>query len=154
MADVGTQRPLSWDEVATRDPMPGGAPPSAVPATVLTKYVSAGTGSKPEPHVTVTEIPGAGDRAFWRIDVDLGEDVHPFLPGGAATAIDIEALPPGGPLDAHRPDEIAGTWLPGVEQISHDKLLAPDGRKFTPLFIYPPDERQVLTDTAWPWVLV
>jgi hypothetical protein len=148
-------RPLTWDDVATKDPMPGGAPPHRVPATVQTTYVSGPPGARLDPRVSVEEIPGAGDQPLWRVTVDVGEGLRPFLPGGHAGGIDVEQLPPaGGPLDAYRPDELAGAWMPGVEAIQHEKLLAPDGRKFTPLFVYPPDERSVLTDTSWPWVLV
>jgi hypothetical protein len=154
MADQRAQRPLSWEEVAAKGPMPGGGPPRAVPPTMLTTYVSGAAGTQLDPRVSIEELPGGGDRAFWRVDVDLGRELSPFLPGAVAAGIDIQELPAPGALDAHRPDELAGAWIPQVEKVDRQKLRAPDGREFTPLFIYPPDDRMILTDTSWPWLLV
>ena len=153
-----TEQPLPWSEAAALEPPAGGRPAATVPQGKLTYYVSGRAGTMLDPRIAVEEIPGAGDRAFWRIDVDLGNDIAPQLPGLSAKAIDLDELPElEGALEAamsFRPRELAASYVPTTEKHEDVILKRSDGRKFRPLFLFPPEDRAVLFDTTWPWLLI
>jgi V8-like Glu-specific endopeptidase len=154
-----TDQPLRWDELEAKEPLSGGSRPTPRPPGQFSYYATRRSGEKLDPRVTVEEVPGAaGGPAFWRVDVDLGHDLSPYLTGLTAEPLGIEDTPPLDEsfrgLDGFRPRELAGSYVPDVERVAHEILDGPNGKKYRPLFQFPPEDRHVLTDTSWPWLLI
>jgi hypothetical protein len=96
---------------------------------------------------------------MWRVVISPGKGFAPHLPGQGVEAVDLrrlsmqERMTPRA-LSAYRPPELAMAYLPTVERPTPVTLAHPNGRNYRPLYIFPPDERHVLTDTSWPWLLI
>ncbi|WP_142386851.1 trypsin-like serine peptidase [Mycobacterium hubeiense] len=88
---------------------------------------------------------------------DPSEVVPPEYLGRTAEDIDLDelaALDDGG-LEGYRPDDAPMTAVPNFGAFDEDQVsehtIAGRQWKINPLFSFPPEERQLLTDRSFPW---
>jgi V8-like Glu-specific endopeptidase len=109
------------------------------------------------PKMRVEAIPNSQGRAMWRVEVQAPSELSTHLPGltvGTIRPRSKEAAQVARSsfgLADYRPEGRGLSFLPTTEKPALQQLSHGSARQFGGVF--PPDDRQVLTDTSWPWLL-
>lgn len=123
--------------------------------TIQTVFFSSNKRDTSAPKVAVHSVEGPPERSLWRVEVRASAHLSIHLPGLSVGTVQRPSPPvtaaersPVG-LDGSRPKFHGVNFLPEFQ-----KPVVP-GRKLIREFggVFPPDERQVLTDTSYPWLL-
>lgn len=134
----------------------------SVRQSVRTFYVTAPNGSEPHPSLRVERIEEQQDGGvLWRLDIDLGGSVETHRHG-----IHEEPIEPsrvslsrskrrtrGRGLDGYCPPSLGVSFRPRVQDPVGRVLYEFRGRIHRPLYVFGSDDRNVLTDTSFPWLL-
>jgi hypothetical protein len=157
-------RPIPADEIEAQPAIPaveGAADPA--PHSLRTFYVTAPPGAEPHPSVRIEPIEGHPHAPpLWRVDLDLSRAVETPRLGISDGPVDLRIreraphekreIAPG--LDSHRPPSLPVSFNPRVQWPPVRTVYEFRGRRYRPLYIFGSDDRHVLTDTSWPWLLV
>jgi V8-like Glu-specific endopeptidase len=136
---------------------------ASVPRSIRTLYVTAPKGREPHPSVRVNRLEEQQDGgALWRLDLDLDGSVETHRHGLRDQPIELSkvSLPPSKPrtrtkgLDGYCPPSLGVSFKPQVQAPIGQVLYEFRGRIHRPLYIFGSDDRHVLTDTSFPWLLV
>src|SRR5262249_35063111 len=147
-------RPVHYKELAGLERLPGeGVAPESLHST-QTVYFSGPRGGALKPEVDVRPVDGSAEHGLWRVEIRAEVGLSTHLPG--LTVGTVPFRPKGtagkGPLSlpGYRPKFRAVNFFPHVEKPTVPRRRR-SGREFGGVF--PPDDRTVLTDTSWPWLL-
>jgi V8-like Glu-specific endopeptidase len=160
-----SEGPIPWEVIEKQPPLPPAEPEAekSIHSSIRRFYVTAAPGAKPKPSARVERIEGQPNGpALWEVTLDLDRTVETVRPGLKDESLD---LPQHRSSQARRPvtrkamDDYCPKWMgtsfkPLVRPPAARVLYEYRGRRYRPLYVFPPDERVELTDTSFPWPLV
>jgi hypothetical protein len=152
MEVILAQPPLSAKR-STGAVVPGQARP--------TFFVTTRGESEPRPSVQVIRVEGMGVPT-WKIELDPNGASLTSLPGLHDQAVDLPSprihraakRRSLASLDGYRPAGLGVSFSPQVRRQKSRNTHESRGRRYRPLYIFPPDDRVVLTDTSYPWLAI
>ena len=152
--------PIPIEEIAARKPIPPKVekPPHA-PAKTF--YVTDPEGASPSPTVNVEKVEGTDHPTLWKVNLNLLEAVEVHILGRSTGAVEIPRSPvgkskPGAKskgLSGYRPPHLGVSFRPQVVRPSARTNYEFRGKTYRPLYVFGGDDRHLLTDTGWPWLL-
>jgi V8-like Glu-specific endopeptidase len=154
MRNDDTPRLVHFKELSRLESLPaeGTAPESS--HSTQTVFFSGPRGDLLKPEMHVSPVEGSPEHGLWRVDIRAHAGLSTHLPGLTVGSVPIRPKETAGKgylsLPSHRPKFRGVNYLPQLE-----KPTVPRRRHSTREFggVFPPDDRNVLTDTSWPWLL-
>jgi V8-like Glu-specific endopeptidase len=134
------------------------------PALRVPRRLYFASPTEPRPSVRVESVEGEykGDR-LWQVLLDVGHALPVQRTGLEDRAVSPEEIVAGSSRQKGALAQVKSGLPPGQEKINlRPRVRRLPGREcyqyrgkiYRPLYIFPPDDRHVLTDSSWPWRLI